>query len=259
MISARDTIAALWLKHGFKWDECYRAIKSKEPLPMDENGSPSEKGIDYVTILDDGYPKELTKAPKPPFVLFYKGDLSILKTGARIMAIVGPTAANEATKTATERLVSDLAMETVFAVPILGRAAQQTIESAVSSGAKIVGIVPHDIESDETAYKEAASKILSNGGLLISEYAGGKAPPDSKAMSFRILASLADATLVTDSTKRGPERLAIAMALNCGKEVACLPHEPGTSENNSYIKEGAALVEGADDLRLLFNTIRKEP
>ena len=70
-IKARNLIAYLAVKYKQVWDDIYNAIINKEPVDNEivEDTLATLKG-DYITIIDDDYPKELKTSYKPPFVLF---------------------------------------------------------------------------------------------------------------------------------------------------------------------------------------------
>ena len=72
-MQARKIIVALAIMHKGDWDKIYQAILKKE-YPSEEEMEElvsSYKG-NYITILDEEYPKRLKEGYKPPFVLFYE-------------------------------------------------------------------------------------------------------------------------------------------------------------------------------------------
>ena len=258
MRGSRETLGAVWLKNGGDWQKAYQSIKGKEPLSDADYEAIEAVGIDYAAFGEDPFPKALMNVPRPPFTIFYEGDISLLSGSGKTLAIISGEGCSEATKKAAESIVSGLPKEILLAVPILGRVVPKIIESGISSGHRIIGIVPHDIRWDEPRYRALAEKITGSGGLLVSEYAKSETPIDANMQSRRILAGIADVVLCLDATKGRLEDLTIAFAMNCGKDIGCLPHEPQASRNNIYIKEGAALVENTEDVLLLLNTAHKE-
>jgi DNA processing protein len=61
----------------------YQALEKKEKVSLDEieviKKRIKNQELNVITILDSEYPEALKFAYKPPFVIFYKGDLEILK------------------------------------------------------------------------------------------------------------------------------------------------------------------------------------
>ena len=78
----------------------YEAIVKKEFVSnIDTEKVERECVSNYVTIVDEDYPKRLNHVFRPPFVFYYKGDLSLLKEGNRnVVVLNGKNASNYATK-----------------------------------------------------------------------------------------------------------------------------------------------------------------
>jgi len=78
-LKGRDIIVYLAVKYQGDWNAIYDAIKRKElvdeQLVLDTVSKIKSK---YTTIVDQDYPESLKKIYKPPFVLFYNGNLYIL-------------------------------------------------------------------------------------------------------------------------------------------------------------------------------------
>src|SRR5690554_8177264 len=65
-----------------------------------------------ITILDTSYPSQLRKLDQPPYVLFYKGDIEILKNHNRI-AVIGSRNPSEYGEKMTVQLVENLTIDIV--------------------------------------------------------------------------------------------------------------------------------------------------
>ncbi|PZW00615.1 DNA-processing protein DprA [Metamycoplasma auris] len=81
------------LKYKGEWQKIYQAILKKEVIEENDfrerlNNFKNDK-IEYITILDDLYPKQLMHSAQPPFVLYYKGDLSILSKSNKCIYLTG--------------------------------------------------------------------------------------------------------------------------------------------------------------------------
>lgn len=69
----RKQILYYVLKYKGEYKQIKRAIEKNEEwknVECDEN---------YVTILDDEYPKEFFELDEPPYLFFYRGNLELLK------------------------------------------------------------------------------------------------------------------------------------------------------------------------------------
>lgn len=75
----RDIILYFANKYFGDWERIYDAIEKQEDVDFDELDIIKEEiGDEYVTVLDDDYPKELKLIDRPPFVLFFKGKKELL-------------------------------------------------------------------------------------------------------------------------------------------------------------------------------------
>ena len=77
----REDIAYYAYRYDGNWDAIAEAVSHEEtPVPV----SVKEP---YITLLDDAYPACLKQLRYPPWILFYRGDASLLQKP--MAAIVG--------------------------------------------------------------------------------------------------------------------------------------------------------------------------
>ena len=68
------------LKYHGHWYQTYRALDHKEKISFKTSDTFEAKiKYQYITILNPQYPPSLKLIYKPPFVLFYYGDFSLLQ------------------------------------------------------------------------------------------------------------------------------------------------------------------------------------
>ncbi|AHF61367.1 hypothetical protein P344_05925 [Spiroplasma mirum ATCC 29335] len=69
------------LKYHGDWDQIYRAlVDNKEKISFEASDAFKTKiKCQYITVLDPQYSPSLKSIYKPPFVLFYYGDFSLLQ------------------------------------------------------------------------------------------------------------------------------------------------------------------------------------
>ena len=84
----------LLYKFNYSWDDVYSAIQNNKRVPMSEvNKYADTLKINYITIIEKDYPTYLTHVFKPPFAIFYHGDLNMLEE--KIIGVIGkPTTSN---------------------------------------------------------------------------------------------------------------------------------------------------------------------
>lgn len=66
-------------KYFGEWDKVYKALETKEEIVFEKMKQyAKEQKNNYVTILDDEYPRKLKEVDKPPFVIFFKGNKELM-------------------------------------------------------------------------------------------------------------------------------------------------------------------------------------
>ena len=83
------------------------AIKEKEKVDEEELKKIKNRNYKAITILDDDYPFELKSIYMPPFVLFYKGDISLIN-GKNKLAVIGSRKPSEYGINATKKILDEL-------------------------------------------------------------------------------------------------------------------------------------------------------
>jgi len=131
----------------------------------------NKKKITFFTPNDRGYPKLLKKLPHPPFILFAKGNLSLLKH-RKVIGVVGTIKVTNYGREVTGFLVKDLVAQDFvivsgMALGVDGIAHQTTLNhhghtiAVLGSGVD----VPLPREHEQLYYQ-----ILENNGLIISTF-----------------------------------------------------------------------------------------
>ncbi|MDO5440110.1 MAG: DNA-processing protein DprA [Erysipelotrichaceae bacterium] len=235
----REKLIGLAYKYQGKYFRILKAIKNNEEIDEinDDN---------CLTIFDDDYPLELRQLRYPPFVLFYKGNLDLLKKEK--IGIVGSRIPCEYSLKATELLVKnnmDKIIVSGLAKGIDGKAHDVSDYSIGILGCGINYVYP--LENLKLFEK------LQTQGLILSEY-----PDNTKPLSYhfpfrnRIIAALSNVVYVMQSSERSGTVTTINEALELQKEVKVLPFsifdEQGVY-NNKLINDGALILE-ANELKI---------
>lgn len=77
-MEARKILLALCLKYDNDWNRVRTALQNKEELTDEDLARVDSFTGNYITILDENYPDRLKRKFKPPFLLYYDGDISLL-------------------------------------------------------------------------------------------------------------------------------------------------------------------------------------
>ena len=127
-----------------------------------------------VAIGDVNFPsyRGNVKNSEQPIFLFYRGDLSLLKSTNKNVAVIGLLNPDNDTKIAEQEVVNELVKN---GVPIVSGLALgcDTIahRQALNSNGKTIAILPSPLNNIMPATnKELANEIIEKNGLLITEY-----------------------------------------------------------------------------------------
>jgi len=79
IVDGRTSLLALALKHGNDWNRMYEDIQSHKDIEDVFIEEAKNFTGNFITFLDKEYPSRLKNKYKPPLVLYYDGDISLLK------------------------------------------------------------------------------------------------------------------------------------------------------------------------------------
>jgi len=214
----------------------------------------SRRGIGVKTIFEDDYPERLKQCADAPLVLFYRG-LGMLNY-PRILSVVGTRSASEYGSEMCRKIIKDLAEFDNEIVIISGLAYgidYHAHMSALRTGLKTIAVLAHGLHTIYPAiHSRLASDIMINGTLLTDFTTRDNPERNNFLKRNRIIAGLADATVVVESGKKGGALITADFALSYNRDVFALPgrvNDQMSEGCNTLIKENkAALVEGAKDI-----------
>ena len=74
-----EILIYMLIKHHYIWDEVYNALRQKEPIDINDVKDEYIKlCCKYVTVINEKYPLYLHDVLKPPFAIFYLGNIDLL-------------------------------------------------------------------------------------------------------------------------------------------------------------------------------------
>lgn len=214
-----------------------------------------------VTSLDPDFPKCFDHTICQPFVLFYQGNLELLRDQERCITMIGSREANDYVLQETERLARELAEDGYVIVSGLARGVDAAAHRGAIKYGKTIAFLGNGIRRYYPADNAELQDEIGRSGLLISEY-----PPDvSPAMRHfparnRLIAAAGKITLCMAATPQSGSLITVNFALHDGKEVGCLPERSTEhSECNQMIKEGAWMIESKEDILDMMTGCKKHP
>jgi DNA processing protein len=206
-------------------------------------------GARYLFLGEGAYPPLLAELEAAPPALIAKGDLALLEKPA--IAIVGARNASAAACRFARGLAQTLGEAGTLVVSGLARG----IDSAAHDGALAtgtVGVIAGGIDIVYPPENEARQQAVAERGLLIAEMPPGTEP---RARHFpyrnRIIAGLAAGTVVIEAAPKSGSLITARLAADYGREVMAVPGsplDPRAQGCNLLIREGATLIQNADDV-----------
>jgi DNA processing protein len=206
-------------------------------------------GARYLFLGQPGYPPLLAELEAAPPVLVVQGHVSLLARPA--VAIVGARNASAAACRFARTLARTLGESGTAIVSGLARG----IDTAAHDGSIETGTIAVIAGGVDVFYppeNEARQRAIAERGLLIAEQAPGVEP---RARHFpyrnRIIAGLALGTVVVEAAPRSGSLITARLAAELGREVMAVPGsplDPRAQGCNQLIREGATLVQSAEDV-----------
>lgn len=252
----KNLLVALSLYFDGNWDKTYAAIHSNHnPLGDSDITDEMVEKLSAINILEkDKYQVRLKHIDKPPLVLYYKGDISLILKD-HILAVVGSRESSQYGKECCEKLLKGLKKDTVIVSGLAKGIDTYAHMAALKNGYKTIAVLGSGIDNIYPQNnRDLVDKIVENGGLILSEYPGDVEPQkDNFILRNRIIAGLSTGLLLVESYGRSGALNTSILALNYGRNIGCVPTEIGKSSNcNRLIKDGALLVENSSDVDSLF-------
>jgi DNA processing protein len=231
---------------------CFAAIERSGAVPhRSEKEWLAEPGHHHITADSGEYPALLEQLPDLPQALYVNGDPDTLHLPA--IAIVGSRNPTRGGLDNAYRFARHLA-RTGFCI-VSGLA--QGIDAAAHRGAldadgSTVAVLGHGLDQIYPAANTSLAASIALKGALISEYPLGTPPrrghfPERN----RLISGLSLGTLVVEAAKRSGSLITARLAGDQGREVFAIPgsiHNPMARGCHQLIRQGARLVESADDI-----------
>ena len=211
-----------------------------------------------VTLADSDYPQALLNISDPPLLLYVKGRAELLNrptiamVGSRHATPQGIHNAEAFAKTLSDAgycIISGMAHG-------IDAAAHRGALKGISGSIAVIGTGMDKVYP--SANRELAH-MLASQGVLVSEFPLGTAPLGSNfPRRNRLISGMSLGCLVVEATLQSGSLITARLALEQGREVFAIPgsiHAPQSRGCHSLLKQGAKLVENAQDILEEFGAI----
>ena len=266
-MTAEDVIAAIAIKCEGDWDKTfvlmqeYHNADEEEKCRMDEDlevylDIATKSGYKYTTIVSESYPDLLKKQYRPPFVLFYRGDISLLQHIGKNVAVVGSRECTDYGIEMTKKIVRVVAKEYVIVSGMAKGIDAIAHQTAIDVGGKTIAVLGGGVDYCYPPTNLKLYKEIKKNHLVISEYPGAIMPkPENFPRRNRIIAMLSRGTIVTEAYAKSGTLTTVMFTLQCNRLLMCVPYLANVnSECNRLIKQGAFMIQTGEEAVDLLKT-----
>jgi len=208
--------------------------------------------IEVIFYTDSKYPRRLKACNDSPVLLYAKGNIDL--SAQYVVSVVGTRNATEYGKNLCRLLIEELQQHNVLVVSGLALGIDVAIhKECLKHNMPTIGVVGHGLDRLYPSQNRAtAEKMLENGGLL-SEYPSGTIPDrENFPQRNRIVAGIADATIVVEAGIKGGALITAEIANSYNRDVFAFPGRIGDdySEGCNFLirNNKAQLLTCAADL-----------
>jgi len=214
--------------------------------------------INYHFYLDEDYPARLKNCEDGPIILFCKGKTNFNQ--AKVLSIVGTRSATDYGKECCNKLTDDLKARNHQVLIVSGLAYGVDIcahRAALRNGFETVAVLGHGLATLYPSVHKATAMEITKQGALVTDFVSDMEPDRNNFVKRnRIIAGLADATLVVESGVKGGALITADIAGSYNRDVMAFPGRLNDTYSrgcNWLIKTNkAAMIETVEDLEYLL-------
>lgn len=231
--------------------ETSEALDQQTRITLDWLAADTTAPRSVVPLGHPLFPPALLHAADPPLMFYAQGRLELL--GGEAIAVVGsrnPTRQGTDNARAFSTHLSQAGFTVVSGLALGIDAAAH--EGGLEGAASTVAIVGTGLDRVYPKRHLALARRIAEKGLIVSEYSLGTPPlPENFPNRNRIIAGLTRGTLVVEAALKSGSLITARLASESGRDVFAIPgsiHSPQSRGCHALIKQGAKLVESAQDV-----------
>ncbi|RZI48221.1 DNA-processing protein DprA [Lactococcus kimchii] len=220
--------------------------KSQDVKKLREN----YKKFSSISILDSAYPDRLRQIYNPPALLFYQGNIELLKYPK--LAFVGSRASSSSGILSVQKIIKELKQSFIIVSGLAKGIDAASHISAIKSQTPTIAVIGSGLDVFYPAENRKLQEYMAQKELIITEYSPGEKPlkyhfPERN----RIIAGLSRGVVVVEAKLRSGSLITSERALEEGRDVFAIPGNitEGYSDGcHHLIQQGAKLVYQAQDI-----------
>ncbi len=207
--------------------------------------------VSLIPLDSEFYPSNLKSIYDPPLVLFLKGE--ILPQDYFSIAIVGTRLASFYGRNMSEKLASQL-VEKGFTIVSGGARGIDTFshQTALRAKGRTIAVLGCGLDITYPPDNKKLFEEIAQKGAMVSEFPLTTRPDKGNfPMRNRIISGLSLGVVVIEAPHKSGALITVTHANEQGREVFSVPGQADSfvsKGTNQLLREGAKLVENADDI-----------
>jgi DNA processing protein len=208
--------------------------------------------VKMLFITDREYPQRLLHCYDPPTLLYYRGNADL--NHSKVISIIGTRNNTDYGKQVTESIIEGLAEKNVMVVSGLAFGIDAIAhKAALHNNLSTIGVLAHGLDTLYPSFhKSLAKEMLVNGGLLTEFQIDTKPDKHNFPKRNRIVAGMADATIVVETASKGGSMITAELAYNYNRDLFAVPGRVTDSKSSGCLKliqqNKAILLSDAEQL-----------
>lgn len=181
-------------------------------------------GQEVITYESDIYPNLLRRITTPPYVLYAKGDTSLLNSYPCV-GMVGTRNPHHYGVAVTESFTKDFALNQIITVSGMARGIDSVVaQSTIDNGGKTIAVLGCGLDQIYPPENGELMALIEKNGTLISEF-----PPESPPLSWhfpqrnRIISGMSQCIVIVESASNGGSMITARRAKQQGRDVFAVP------------------------------------
>ncbi len=223
----------------------------------------AEANVMIINADNPAYPENLRTMPDPPLYLYVKGTLRSEDRNA--IAIVGTRKPTHYGTTVTRRIASELSSSGFTIVSGMARGIDtHAHRGALAAQGRTIAVLGCGIDVAYPPENKGLMEEIGHAGhgAVVTENPFGTQPESGYFPSRnRIISGLSRGTVIIEAAEDSGSLITAKYSLEQGRKLYAIPGNIGslTSKGtNTLIKQGAVLVDSADDILHDLGTQKKD-
>ncbi len=230
-----------------------RAVLEPDTKKLEQDSQWLEQSENhYIISCDDiDYPPQLKQIENCPMILYVMGQKQLLKK--QQIAMVGTRLPSAGGKENARQFAYYLAQNGIIITSGMAQGIDTIChQAALDAGGFTIAVSGTGIDRVYPAKNRKLAHQIVENGVIVSQFPQGTGPlRENFPMRNVVISGLSAGTLVVEAAVKSGSLITARQAMEQGREVFAIPgsiHHPLTRGCHLLIKQGAKLVETADDI-----------